>query len=71
MSEMNQLKDRVAARRKELEAKLHTLRADTRQKASEEATEIEAKLEQMKEAVKDGWDRLSEASSKKLNKLLS
>ncbi len=70
MTQKSELKDRVAAKQKELEARLHTLRADAQTKSREEVEKLEAKLDEMKSAVKDGWEKMTEASAKKLNELL-
>lgn len=67
MNQTSELKDRVAAKRKELQARLLTMRADAKGKSTEEATKIEAKLEELSDNLNEGWDKLTEASAKKIN----
>ncbi|MCA9575785.1 MAG: hypothetical protein R3B40_27965 [Polyangiales bacterium] len=70
MSQKSELKDRVIAKQKYLEARLVELRADARRDAREEARRIEESLDHVKASVKDGWDSLTEEASRKLNRWL-
>ena len=67
MDQKEELQQRVAAKTKALEAELARLRADARSAARERIERIEAQLSEAAEAVRDGWDRLTEAGAAKLN----
>jgi len=66
-----ELKNRVTAKRKQLEARLAELKADAQGKAADERDKLEARLAEIGDAVKDGWENLSERTAKKLNDLLN
>lgn len=70
MSQKEELKDRLLAKKKMLEAKLHEARANARKEGRESAAEIEKKIEEVNNTLKSGWDKLSEAATSRLNKLL-
>jgi phage-related protein len=70
MSETDELKARVQAKRKELEAKLHQLKADSRGDAEEAQRSIERKLTELERLVSDGWDRMTESTARKVNEWL-
>ena len=65
-----ELKNRVPAKQKELEARLSELKADAQGKTADEIDRIKTRLSEVRETVKDGWDNLSEQSAKKLNEWL-
>jgi DNA anti-recombination protein RmuC len=65
-----ELKNRFEAKRKRLEARLAELKADSAQKRSESAEETQKKLDELNNAVKDGWDNLSDAAAERINKML-
>ena len=67
MDKKTELKDRVMQRKKELEARYHELKADSNAEAREEAGKIKRKLDELQEDVKDGWDKLSDRVTSKLN----
>jgi hypothetical protein len=60
MDKINQLKDRVEARKLELQSRLHDLRADTRGELDDERRSLEAKLEELKTTLRDGWDKATD-----------
>lgn len=65
-----ELKHRALARKKDLEARLERLRADTA-KASHEAMEkVQYTLGEIEDAAKEGWDKLADATVVRLNNLL-
>ena len=64
------LKDRVEARKHELLAKLHDLKADTRTHSSEASVKVKHKLDELELHLKEGWDRMSEATRAKLDSWL-
>lgn len=66
-SEGKQLKERVEARKHELLAKYNELKADTRREAGEARTRLKEQLDELEEAVKDGWTNMTEAVKSKLN----
>ena len=70
MSDKKELKDRVEAKRKRLEARISELKADTRAEAREESGKLQRKLEEIKDATSEGWDDLSDKAAARLNKLL-
>lgn len=70
LSNTDQLKDRVNARKHELLAKMNELKADSRKDASSARDKLKAKLDELEETVKDGWDNLSDAVTEKLNRWL-
>jgi hypothetical protein len=60
MNNVNQLKDRIEARRHELQSRLHDLRADGRADLDEERTALERKLDDLKETLREGWESASD-----------
>lgn len=67
MSEKQELKDRIEARRKRLEAKLTELQADARSDSSEAGDRIRARLDELKESYSEKLDDMTEAAAAKLN----
>jgi len=70
LSNTEQLKDRINAKKHELLAKIDELKADTRQDAASARDKVQAKLKDLEETLRDGWDNLTDAVSAKLNKWL-
>jgi DNA-binding transcriptional MerR regulator len=70
MNKSNELKDRIEAKKHELLARLAELKADTRAEAGEQREKISAKLDQLEQNLKDGWENLSDKVSGKLNEWL-
>jgi hypothetical protein len=64
------LKDRAEAKRKELEARLAHLKADTREGAANEVARIRTALDDLAEAAKRGWDNLTDAIAAKINRII-
>ena len=67
MSQINELKDRVEAKRLRLQARIKELKADTRATAREESSKLEAQLDALADSIKGGWDSVTEAVAGKLN----
>ena len=70
MSQTDELKKRVEAKKLSLQAKIKELQADAQATSREEVRSLQAKLDDLNESVKDGWDSVTEAVSGKLNKWL-
>ncbi len=71
VSEREELRDRVEAKRKRLEARLAEARAEGRKHGREAVEKIQQSLSDLKEMMAGGWDEVSEAVSAKLNAWLS
>jgi hypothetical protein len=71
LSKNEQLKDRVSARKHELMSKLKDLSADSRQEGAKTRDAISAKLRDLDDMLKDGWDNVSDTVRDKLNQWLS
>ena len=67
MSQMDELKDRVEAKKLSLQAKIKELQADARSTSREEAQNLQSRLDALADSVKDGWDDMTEAVAGKLN----
>ena len=67
MSQKDELKDRIIAKRKRLEAQLSELKADARSTSREQAQKLQSQLDELNESLKGGWDNLTEAVARKLN----
>ena len=67
MSQMDELKDRVEAKKLSLQAKIKELQADARSTSREEAQNLQSKLDALTDSVKDGWDDVTETVASKLN----
>jgi hypothetical protein len=70
MSQKDELKNRVEAKKLRLQAKIKELQADASSTSRNEANKLQAKLDGLSESVKDGWDDLTDAISGKLNEWL-
>lgn len=70
MSQRDELKDRVEAKKLRLQAKLHELKADTRSTSRDEVRKLQAKLDALSEDLKGGWDSVTEKAASKLNEWL-
>lgn len=70
MSQMDELKNRVEAKKLSLQAKIKELQADTEATSREEAKKLQARLDSLSESVKGGWDNMTEAVAGKLNEWL-
>lgn len=65
-----ELKHRAAAKRKELEARLESMKADAVGASSDAVESVKRKLRQIDEAAREGWENLSDATTRKINDLL-
>lgn len=65
-----ELKDRVEARRHQLLSKYNELKADTRREASEARERLKARLDELEDSLKSGWNNMSDAVKAKLNQWL-
>jgi DNA-binding transcriptional MerR regulator len=70
MNNTEELKDRVNAKKHELQAKLSELKADARAEARETRTKLQSKLDELEEDLKEGWEKVSETTAAKLNRWL-
>ncbi len=70
IDQKSELRNRVAARKAELEAKVREAMADAQGQARKEAEEARAKLTALKEHLAGGWDNLTEEAASKLNSWL-
>ena len=66
-TQSKELKERVEAKRKRMEAQLHELKADTSQSARQHREALERKLEEVRRDVADGYDNMKHATVEKLN----
>ena len=67
MSERDELRARVEAKKKQLEADLAAKKADAEGARNEATKKIRAKLDELNATLEKGWDDLSEAAAAKLN----
>ena len=67
MSQMDELKDRVEAKKLSLQSKIKELQADARSTSREGAQNLQSKLDALTDSVKDGWDDVTDAVASKLN----
>ena len=70
MSQADELKNRVEAKKLSLQAKIKELQADTQATSREQAQKLQSKLDSLGDNVKDGWDNMTEAVAGKLNEWL-
>lgn len=70
MSKIDELKDRIEARKHEMLAKYNDMKADTRAETSVKRTAMKARLEELELYLKEGWDKMSDATRAKLDKWL-
>jgi hypothetical protein len=66
MSQKDELKNRVEAKKLKLQAMIKELQADASSASRDEAHKLQTKLDGLSESVKDGWDDLTDAFSGKL-----
>jgi hypothetical protein len=70
MGKSEELKDRVEARKHQLLSKYNELKADTRKEASEATRKLKARLDELEDTLKSGWNNMSEVAKTKLNQWL-
>ena len=66
----DELKQRVEAKRKRVEARVHELRADATEESRRKADELEAQLDSVKQSLRDGYENLESAAVEKINSFL-
>jgi len=67
---MSELRSRIEARRKRLEADLLEAKANAQAAGKEAVDQLKAKIAELDDALKDGWENLSDQVSERLNKWL-
>lgn len=67
MTKLDELKDRVEAKRHELLAKLSEMKADSRAEIRQQHDKLRAKLRELEGHLKDGWDKVTNDVASKLN----
>ena len=65
-----ELRDRIEAKKLELQARLVTLKADTRAEAHASITTVKEKLSEVELYLKGGWEKVSGAVEVKLHEWL-
>jgi hypothetical protein len=64
------LKDRIEARKHELLSKYNDLKADTKQESVSARDKMKKKLDELEDYLREGWDKVSDATRSKLDKWL-
>ena len=67
----SELRERVEARKHELLAKLHDLKADTHHESKDARARTQRKLDELELYLKSGWDKIDASVRSKLDKWLS
>lgn len=70
MSQKDELKKRVEAKKLRLQAKIKDLQANASSDSRDEVRKLQIKLEELGESMKGGWDGLTEKVSGRLNQWL-
>jgi hypothetical protein len=70
-NEVNELKQRVEAKKKELEAQIAKFKADSLGQANDKLDALQSKLNSLESDLKSGWENVSDAVAGKLNRWLS
>lgn len=70
LGKTDELKERVEARKHDLMARYHELKADTAHEAIETRTKLKKKLDELESNLKTGWENLDDAIRAKLNSWL-
>jgi hypothetical protein len=70
MGQKDELADRVRARKHELLAKYNELKADGRADSRKASEKIKAKLDDLEDAIKGGWENMTDAVRARLNSWL-
>ncbi len=66
-TQSKELKDRIHAKRKELEAELHRLKADASEGTRERAEKLEQKIKEVDRAIEDGFENLKSDTIEQLS----
>lgn len=69
-TQTQELKERVTAKQKRVEARIHELKADGSDQARNKASELRAQLDDIKQRVSDGYENLKQDTAEKLNNWL-
>lgn len=69
--EMTELKLRVEAKKKELEAQLAKFKANSVGDANDAVAAVQKKLDSLESELKNGWSNVTESIAGKLNRWLS
>ena len=67
---MSELRNRVEAKKKRLEAEILEKKADAQGATTDAVRALKAKLNELEKLIGDGWDDLSEAVQRKLTEWL-
>jgi hypothetical protein len=67
---MDELKDRIEAKKHELLAKISEMKADSRAEVKVQHDKLRAKLHELETHLKDGWDKVTNDVAAKLNEWL-
>jgi predicted nucleic acid-binding Zn-ribbon protein len=67
MSRTEELKMRVEARRKQLEADLAKAKAEAHGRTNDAIEAVQKQLKSLNQTLEAGWDAVSEATAKKLD----
>lgn len=70
-NQMNELKLRVEAKKKELEAQIARFKADSAGNTNDAVEALQKKLSSLEGDLKNGWENVSESIASKLNSWLS
>ncbi len=69
-TQTEELKHRVLARKKELEARLEKLQADTAQAKNENVEKLRRKLRELQNTLSEDWGNMKDATIERLNQWL-
>jgi hypothetical protein len=67
---MDELKDRIEAKKHELLAKISEMKADSRAEVKAQHDKFRTKLQELETHLKDGWDKVTNDVAAKLNEWL-
>jgi len=70
VTQKNELRSRVEAKRRRLEARVEELKADATAAARKEREEAERELASLRSTLTEGWENVTERVAKKLNEWL-
>jgi chromosome segregation ATPase len=70
-SEMDELKLRVEAKKKQLEAQIAKFKADSVGEANDALDKLQKKLKNLEGDLQSGWENVTESIAGKLNRWLS
>ena len=70
-AQTEELKARVEAKKKIIEAEIAQLKADAKGAKNQQVEKLEKKLGELHSALEKGWDNVTDGMAKKLNSWLS